>query len=82
MYDAVLYGEKQSGHFLTCNFCSNIDSFLDCIKKRVIQKKRDGETDKADLDSISMQLGCRALALLCMGVYSYTLELYGTINFY
>ena len=51
-----VYGARQSKHYLSTEFCTSIDNFLDCVSKQVIKEKRDGNTDEKDADCISRAL--------------------------
>ena len=50
---ALLYGARQSKRYLSTSFCTSIETFLECVSKRVIKEKRGGNTDKKDADSKS-----------------------------
>ena len=55
-FDALLYGARQSKRYLSTSFCTSIETFLECVSKRVIKEKRGGNTDKKVADSVSKKL--------------------------
>ena len=79
-FDALLYGARQSQHYLSSTFCTSIETFLECVSKRVIKEKRGGNTDEKDADSVSKKLYehiCK-WALECNNcfIWSYTVMLW------
>ena len=56
VFDALLYGARQSKRYLSTSFCTSIETFLEYVSKRVIKEIRGGNTDEKDADSVSKKL--------------------------
>ena len=41
---------------MSTSFCTSIETFIECVSKRVIKEKQGGNTDKKDSDRVSKKL--------------------------
>ena len=55
-FDANLYGAPQSQHYLSSSCYTSIETFFECVSKRVMKEKRGGNADEKDADSVSKKL--------------------------